>query len=509
MGTSVYKQIYDAIENESLPDGFELSEEDTASGSLKWAPGAMDGVYMYHMAPSELSDADTAHMEAAVEEASAGDYKTADQYFHEFTKEHRAISAIDVLQRYIAENREDLDTENLYQTAVWILQESEHIECVKMAMAILEIYRDVREEIRDVIYQLALYDEFTLPAVWNMTRWKEGNQDVFDTARHTHGWGRIHAVNSLKADTEEIKSWLLTEGIKNNVSPSYSALTCWNNGEAETKLSGDCTEKEYKGILRIMDAMLDEGPVVGISALEEPESVLLALLSKANDYPLVGDDYQIISNIRSYCTNAEPPLHEAARRADELLHSPACHEAVMKAVEEGSCLNLAEELGIPFLAQLYENMRKHFDTTYFLCGHLMAEPIYAEKTLELFRNSLPLSKMTGDLKEDDLAPKDYLFHIQLQSILFTLREFPLTGLDLVHTGLFSTLLRDRLSAISVLEHWVQDTNTPLIELSGDLYDQLEELLKQNLPKDLKERVEGLLRGDTVFEHNLSDLINIE
>ena len=60
MGTSVYKQIYNAIENESLPDGFELPEEDTASGSLKWAPGAMDGVYMYHMAPSELSDADTA-----------------------------------------------------------------------------------------------------------------------------------------------------------------------------------------------------------------------------------------------------------------------------------------------------------------------------------------------------------------------------------------------------------------------------------------------------------------
>ena len=25
MGTSVYKQIYDAIENESLPDGFELA----------------------------------------------------------------------------------------------------------------------------------------------------------------------------------------------------------------------------------------------------------------------------------------------------------------------------------------------------------------------------------------------------------------------------------------------------------------------------------------------------
>ena len=181
----------------------------------------------------------------------------------------------------------------------------------------------------------------------------------------------------------------------------------------------------------------------------------------------------------------------------------------MKAVEEGSCLNLAEELGIPFLAQLYENMRKHFDTTYFLCGHLMAEPTYAEKTLELFRNNLPLSKMTGDLREDDMAPKEYLSHIELQSILFTLRELPLTGTDLVHTGLFSTLLRDRLSAISVLEHWVQDTNTPLIELSGELYDQLEELLKQNLPEDLKERIEGLLRGDTVFEHNLSDLINIE
>jgi hypothetical protein len=139
----------------------------------------------------------------------------------------------------------------------------------------------------------------------------------------------------------------------------------------------------------------------------------------------------------------------------------------------------------------------------------MTEPAYAQKTLDLFRKKLPLSRMTGDLKEDDLCPKDYLRHIQLESILFTLREMPLTGTDLVHTGLFSTLLRDRLSAISVLEHWVHDSNTPLKELSEDLYDRLQELNKQPLPGELRERIAPLLEGDTVFEHSLSDLIDIE
>ena len=509
MTASIYKQIYDAIEHESLPDDFELPEEGSTYGGMKWAPGAMDGVYMYHMAPAELTDADTADMEAAVEEASSGDREAAERLFHKFTEEHRAISAIDALQRYIAENREDLDTANLYHTAVWILKESEHIECVKLAMAILEIYRDIQEEIRDVIYQLGLYDEFTLPAVWNMTRWKEGNQDVFDTARHTHGWGRIHAVNSLKPETDEIRTWLLTEGVKNNVSPSYSALTCWNNGEAESRLSVGCTETEYKGILRIMDAMLDEGPVIGISALEKPESVLLTLLEKAEEFPLEGEDYRIIFNIRTYCTEAEPPLKKAAQKADTILHSPACHQAVTEAVENGNCLSLAEELGIPFLAQLYENMRKHFDTTYFLCGHLMAEPAYTEKTLDLFRRNLPLSEMTGDLKEETMTPEDFLSHSQLVSVLFTLRELPLTGTDLIRTGLFSTSLRDRLSALSVLEHWVHDSDTPLKELSEDLYDRLQELNKQPLPGELRERIAPLLEGDTVFEHSLSDLIDIE
>ena len=50
MEQSVYKTIYNAIEGESLPEGFELPEENP-SGNIRWAPGAMDGVYAYTSGP--------------------------------------------------------------------------------------------------------------------------------------------------------------------------------------------------------------------------------------------------------------------------------------------------------------------------------------------------------------------------------------------------------------------------------------------------------------------------
>ena len=72
MEQSVYKTIYNAIEGESLPEGFELPEENP-SGNIRWAPGAMDGVWLFHMAHEELSGDVIAALEDAVDECETGD----------------------------------------------------------------------------------------------------------------------------------------------------------------------------------------------------------------------------------------------------------------------------------------------------------------------------------------------------------------------------------------------------------------------------------------------------
>ena len=56
--------------------------------------------------------------------------------------------------------------------------------------------------------------------------------------------------------------------------------------------------KELEGVLSIIDAMLDEGPVLGISNIEDPKEVLLNVLNHAIKHaPLSAKDCKIISNI--------------------------------------------------------------------------------------------------------------------------------------------------------------------------------------------------------------------
>ena len=104
-----------------------------------------------------------------------------------------------------------------------------------------------------------------------------------DHVQICHGWGRIHAVEHLKPDTEEIRHWLLTEGTINSVTNSYSALTCWYKSQAESILFGQPTPEEYKGITILIEGLLNEGPVQGISALKNAEQVLQRFLEPSQN----------------------------------------------------------------------------------------------------------------------------------------------------------------------------------------------------------------------------------
>ena len=107
-----------------------------------------------------------------------------------------------------------------------------------------------------------------------MTNWSDGNQEIFELAKKVHGWGRIHAVERLSPDTQEIKDWLLSEGINNTVLKEYSALEVYEKTDiAELLRTDNISDTQTDNIAKVLDSMLCEGPVMGISALEENDSV--------------------------------------------------------------------------------------------------------------------------------------------------------------------------------------------------------------------------------------------
>ena len=119
--------------------------------------------------------------------------------------------------------------------------------------------------------------------------------------------------------TEEIRKWMLKEGIHNNIAPFYSALTCWRNANIGSILYVDPTYEDLYYIGKILDAMLDESAVPGISTLDKRIDILLKYLEKAQKYDLCAEDYQVIRHIYQYGERVNAA--EVCQSAEDMLHS--------------------------------------------------------------------------------------------------------------------------------------------------------------------------------------------
>ena len=198
MEKSIYQLICDNYVDGALSESFTLPAGDSGAAALCFAPGAGDGITIYHSARSSLNSLQIKLMAQALESASEGDYEEADELFYRLTGEKRAISLIDELQRYVDSHTDELDMEELFYASHYLITESTHTECVKIGLSIMELYGISDEGVREVIRRLGSYDEFTIFAIWNIRKWETGNQEIFELAKKVHSWGRIHAVERLE-----------------------------------------------------------------------------------------------------------------------------------------------------------------------------------------------------------------------------------------------------------------------------------------------------------------------
>ena len=106
---SIFELIsYSIDEDGSLPRDFELPNDDSNEG-IKFAPGAMDGICMYHMGRNSLETEDKKRLGELIKLAGKEDTKVAEKGFADYCKEHRAITIIDELQECIINEKENLD----------------------------------------------------------------------------------------------------------------------------------------------------------------------------------------------------------------------------------------------------------------------------------------------------------------------------------------------------------------------------------------------------------------
>ena len=350
MRRSISVQITDSLnEKDVLPDDFHLEIEEIVDG-LKYAPGTMDGIIIYHCGYSDLDDAakkDLANLLHLIAQEGVEIFEL-EEAIEEFCKTHRAITIIDDIFEYIRLHHHELDSRMLRENAERLALELESIECVKFGMILLELFKpdDMVETIANI---LGRYDEFTIFSIFLLRHFENGNEKILELSKAVTGWGRIHCIKYIEPVSAKIKDWILQNGVDNNIMPAYSGLDAFHKADVREILSRDhVTKEEMKAILRIISAMINEIPGEGIWELEDAEDVLVQVVEKASTLlPLELSDYQIINFIDEWQEeNGEDDNPELDSLINEIFCDENVRTQIKEAAEEGKAKTLADAIGL-------------------------------------------------------------------------------------------------------------------------------------------------------------------
>lgn len=249
---------------------------------------------------AEITQKDIEEINTVITFANTGDYDQADSVLEKLCERIRVVNFIDELQDCILARKDEIE-DKFYIYSLHLMTQSANIECVKAGMMIQELFGQ-SEEVKGMVRTLGLSDEFTLYSVFIMRNWENGNTEIMNIAKSVNRWGKVHAVHYIEPETEEIKYWLLTGAVSNDVMPAYSGWDCYKKADVEAILKKDgLTYEELEGVLSIVDAILDEVPVLGISNIENPKEILLAVLNHSIKHlPLSSENCNVISNISDW-----------------------------------------------------------------------------------------------------------------------------------------------------------------------------------------------------------------
>lgn len=282
-----------------LPREFILPKDQDDENSLIFTDGAQDGITYFHTQPGKLNDEEADLLIDAMNAVVGGHIDTADELFLKLTKTRRTIEFAGYLSDLVEENASMINPIHAYSYGKHLVALAKDKELVKIGLALHhKAPEDRLKGFRQIITDLAYCNEFTWFCLPIIQKWDDGNDLIFEIAKHIYGWGRVHACAFLEPETWEIRQWFLREGVDNGVMPPYTALEAWNKSDAASLLDCRLTQKDFTFISRIMAALLDEGPCRGISLVEDPEIAIRKFLNQAQSFNLSPDDYKVIKAIK-------------------------------------------------------------------------------------------------------------------------------------------------------------------------------------------------------------------
>ena len=293
----ILQYINENILDGELPVDFCLPAPEKNPDGEPYADGEQDSVAMFFgNVQKEYSD----KLEKLIENAILSDDPEfpIEDFDELFSKEKlRTLSIIDKTQDFITANKDRLPSYLVYRLGEALAFLSNNREAVKLGLGILEIFSGHDEETIDSVMELGLCNEFTVFAIWALKSEKNINDLVFELAKKAKGWGRIHAMRFIKPETDEIKIWILNEGIYNTVYNGYSPIDCFEKSGTMQLLKDGLTDDNFSAVAVIMLFLIVDGPTIGIHAFENEKEIISLFIDSAENCQLTEQDENILSVI--------------------------------------------------------------------------------------------------------------------------------------------------------------------------------------------------------------------
>ena len=508
---SIYELIKNSIQaNGELPEDFKLPPKDP--NGVPWADGALDGVYIYHLVENEE---DIEPLKNIVFQISEGKFEEAQNNLENL--DFFMISRRDSLLNWIIQEQKQINIDNLCEFTISQLSTSKNIEVIKFCLCVLEIIKlETEKDTIEKVKILALSDEFTLYCLNILKNLKNSNEEIFEIAKKVKGWGRIYSIKYLKVTNDEIKEWILEEGCHNYIIPAYTAYTCAKKINLVEILNEDkISSKKFNDISYLMNALLDEEAITGISNLEDRELLIERYLEKAKTLASAEEDYYAIITLKEYIKNNKEINNELIKICDEILNSEKTRNIVKELLKEGYGYNIAKYLGIDIDKYILEYLQDNPLKNPYIVFNI-SERENMEKLVSLIEKKLTLEKLEGvptdKFYSKNEKNKEYIF---LDTIIKKLGNFGRTegkfvvsvypvdptasmdepenyigiGENLIICALNSPYVDIRYNAVNTLESWKEKGYI----LSNEIIENIKKLEKLEVDEELKIKLNELLK----------------
>ena len=348
---SLFQQITNSLNADGeLPRDFQLPAPKHAEGSVSFVDGARDAMLIYHsVKEAEPPQQSAALLDTVIDAVKRHACNDALLKIYALTDGCSVLTLRKMIlsrfTRYLGEAAAGADGIVFETSGVSELMHEclrgYDAEVVKFGLVLCELNTEEKHIPKEMIRVLSRCNEFTLFCLYNMQGWINANSEIFYTAMHVHGWGRIHAVDMISPRTEQIRTWLLMNGCHNDIMPQYSALAVYEKTGCRRILVQAVTDRQLSEIAFLLSALVAEGVSAGISAVRDADALLTDFIDQARRHSLTLGICELVLFIRM--TRSDEQLRS---RCDDLLGSSGCRELTARAYAEGRGEKLAEFLGM-------------------------------------------------------------------------------------------------------------------------------------------------------------------